>query len=152
GHAKAQNLAALGESGFLIVVSILIAGAAVARLAGVVDVEVEPTWWTFAAIGLVLVIDASRTGVSLRGARRYQSDALLANALHFGSDLAGTLAVLVGLLVAALGFPAGDSLAALFVSVLVVAAAVRLARRNVDVLMDRTPEGDARAARLAITG
>src|SRR5262249_44225752 len=150
GHAKAQNLAALAESGFLIVVSAIIAATAVARLTGVVDVDVAPTWWTFAAIGLVLVIDGSRTGVSLRGARRYRSDALLANALHFGSDLAGTLAVLVGLLCATLGFPAGDSLAALFVSALVVSAAVRLARRNVDVLMDRTPEADARAARLAI--
>src|SRR5215470_11430892 len=37
GHAKAQNLAALAESGFLIVVSVLIAATAVARLVGVVD-------------------------------------------------------------------------------------------------------------------
>jgi cation diffusion facilitator family transporter len=150
GHAKAQNLAALGEAGFLILVSVGIAVTAVLRLAGVVDFEVEPTWWTFAAIGLVLAIDASRTIVSLRGARLYRSDALLANALHFGSDFAGTIAVLAGLVAAALGFPAGDSIAALFVSGLVVAAAVRLGSRNVDVLMDRSPEEDARIARLAI--
>ena len=43
--------------------------------------------------------------VSLRGARLYRSDALLANALHFGSDFAGTLAVLAGLIAAALGLP-----------------------------------------------
>ena len=150
GHAKAQNLAALGEAGFLILVSVGIAVTAVLRLAGVVDFEVEPTWWTFAAIGLVLAIDASRTIVSLRGARLYRSDALLANALHFGSDFVGTIAVLAGLVAAALGFPAGDSIAALFVSGLVVAAAVRLGSRNVDVLMDRSPEEDARIARLAI--
>jgi len=150
GHAKAQNLAALGEAGFLILVSVGIAVTAVLRLAGVVDFEVEPTWWTFAAIGLVLAIDASRTIVSLRGARLHRSDALLANALHFGSDFAGTIAVLAGLVAAALGFPAGDSIAALFVSGLVVAAAVRLGSRNVDVLMDRSPEEDARIARLAI--
>jgi len=125
GHAKAQNLAALGEAGFLILVSVGIAVAAVLRLAGVVDFEVEPTWWTFAVVGLVLAIDASRTIVSLRGARLYRSDALLANALHFGSDFAGTIAVLAGLIAAAFGFPAGDSIAALFVSGLVVAAAVR---------------------------
>jgi cation diffusion facilitator family transporter len=152
GHGKAQNLAALAESAFLVVVSIFIAAAAIARLAGVVDFQVEATWWTFAAVALVIVIDASRTVVSLRGARRYQSDALLANALHFGSDLAGTLAVLAGLSAVALGFPAGDSIAALFVSVLVVAAAVRLARRNVDTLMDRSPDEATRTARRAITG
>ncbi|HEY6075728.1 MAG TPA: cation-efflux pump [Gaiella sp.] len=150
GHAKAQNLAALGEAGFLILVSGGIAAAAVLRLAGVVDFEVEPTWWTFAAIAVVLVIDASRTVVSLRGARLYESEALLANALHFGSDFAGTIAVLAGLVAAASGFPAGDSIAALFVSGLVVAAAVWLGSRNVHVLMDRTPEDEARIARQAI--
>ena len=151
GHAKAQNLAALGEAGFLVAVSVLIAGLAIARLAGVVEFEVEPTWWTFAAIALVLAIDASRTVVSSRTARAYDSEALRANALHFGSDFAGTLAVLAGLVAAALGFPAGDSFAALFVSVLVVLAAVRLGRRNVDVLMDRSPEEAARIARQAVT-
>ena len=152
GHGKAQNLAALAEAGFLILVSVGIAAAAILRLTGVVEFEVEPTWWVFAAIALVLVIDASRTVVSLRGARLYRSDALLANALHFGSDFAGTIAVLAGLVAAALGFPAGDSIAALFVSGLVVVAALRLASRNVDVLMDRLPEDDARIARQAIAG
>jgi cation diffusion facilitator family transporter len=150
GHAKAQNLAALGEAGFLVAVSALIAVLAVLRLTDVVDVDVDPSFWSFAAIALVLAIDASRTAVSLRGARLYRSDALLANALHFGSDFVGTLAVLAGLVAAALGFPAGDSLAALFVSGLVVAAAVRLAGRNVDVLMDRSPEDETRIARRAI--
>lgn len=150
GHHKAQNLAALAEAGFLVAVSVLIAGMAVLRLFGVVEFEVDPTWWTFAAIALVVVIDASRTFVSLRGARLYRSDALLSNALHFGSDLAGTLAVLVGLAAAALGFPEGDSIAALFVSVLVVSAAFRLAGRNVGVLMDRSPEEETRIARRAI--
>ena len=130
----------------------MIAVLAILRLTGVVDVDVSPTWWSFVAIGLVLVIDASRTTVSLRGARLYRSDALLANALHFGSDFAGTLAVLAGLIAAALGFADGDSIAALFVSALVVAAAARLGRRNVDVLMDRSPESDTRLARQAIAG
>lgn len=150
GHGKAQNLAALAEAAFLVAISVLIGVLAILRLTGVIEVDVEPTWWTFAAIALVLAIDASRTAVSLRGARRYRSDALLANALHFGSDFAGTLAVLAGLVAAALGFPAGDSIAALFVSGLVVAAAFRLAGRNVDVLMDRSPEDDTRLARQAI--
>src|SRR3990172_5543095 len=149
GLGKAQNLAALAEAGFLILVSLLIAGVAIARLAGVVEFEVAATWGTFAAGALVIAIDASRLRVSLRAGRKHRSDALLANALHFGSDLAGTLAVLAGLCAAALGFPGGDSIAALFVSVLVVTAAVRLGRRNVDVLMDRSPEEATRIARRA---
>jgi cation diffusion facilitator family transporter len=152
GHGKAQNLAALAEAGFLIVVSLVIAAFAIARLGGVVEFDVDATWWTFAAIALVIAIDASRTTVSLRAARLYRSDALRSNALHFGSDLAGTLAVLAGLSAAALGFPEGDAIAALFVATLVVAAATRLVRRNVNVLMDRSPHDAEEAARLAIAG
>jgi cation diffusion facilitator family transporter len=151
GHGKAEHLAALAEAGFLSLVSVGVAALAVARLAGWVDIEVEPVWWVFAAAALVLVIDASRTAVSLRAARRYESAALLSNALHFGSDLAGTLAVIGGLGLAAAGWPAGDSLAALFVAALVLLAAGRLIRANVDVLMDRTPTAAEEVARAAIT-
>ena len=150
GHAKAQNLAALGEAVFLVGVSLFIAGLAVARLAGAVDFSVDATWWTFGAVALVIAIDSSRLLVSLRAAQRYSSDALLASALHFGSDLAGTLAVLAGLSAAALGFPEGDAIAALFVGALVVAAAAQLLRRNVSVLMDQVPAEAELAARRAI--
>ena len=51
---------------------------------------------------------------------------------------------------AALGFPEGDAIAALFVAVLVVVAATRLVQRNVNVLMDRSPSDAEEAARLAI--
>ena len=150
GHGKAQHLAALAEAAFLIGLSVFIAAVAIARLAGAVDSEVDATWWAFAAVVVVIAIDASRTAVSLRAARRYRSDALLANALHFGSDLAGTLAVLAGLSAAALGFHEGDAIAALFVAMLVVTAAASLLRRNVNVLMDRAPVDAEEAAREAI--
>ncbi|PWU22533.1 MAG: hypothetical protein C5B48_09955 [Candidatus Rokuibacteriota bacterium] len=153
GHGKAENLAALGEGGFLILVSLAIAVSAIARLAGVIDYNLRVTGWTFAAVGLVIVIDASRTTVSYRAGRRHRSDALLASSLHFGSDLAGTLAVLAGLVAAVLGFPGGDAIAALFVAALVITAALRLVRRNLDPLMDQAPfaaEHDARRAIAAL--
>ena len=139
GHGKAEHLAALAEAGALVLVSLGIAALAVARLAGWIDLDVEPTWWAFAALAVVIALDLSRTLVSYRSARRYDSAALLSNALHFGSDLVSSIAVLVGLVAARAGFPEGDSLAALFVAALVVVAASRLIRRNVDVLMDRAP-------------
>jgi cation diffusion facilitator family transporter len=150
GHGKAEHLAALAEAAILAAVSIVVAGLAVARLAGWVEIEVNAAWWAFAAAGLVVVIDLGRALVSLRGARRYSSPALLSNALHFGSDLAGTLAVLGGLAAARAGWPAGDSIAALFVAALVLTAAGRLMRTNVDVLMDRSPADAEAAARAAI--
>jgi divalent metal cation (Fe/Co/Zn/Cd) transporter len=62
----------------------------------------------------------------------------------------GTLAVLCGLLAVRAGWPEGDSVAALFVAFLVITAAMRLIRRNVDVLMDRADADAVRAARAAI--
>src|SRR5690606_20847817 len=48
------------------------------------------------------------------------------------------------------GHPQGDSIAALFVAALVLTAAARLIRGNVDVLMDRVPADAEAAARAAI--
>jgi cation diffusion facilitator family transporter len=151
GHGKAEHLSALAEAVILWVVSVVIGAFAVARLSGRVGGEVDPAWWAIATIGVVIVIDASRSAVSLRAARRYESPAFASSALHFGSDLAGTLAVLVGLLAARAGAPEADAAAALFVGVLVLVAASRLVRQNVDVLMDRTPAGAERAAAEAIS-
>ena len=152
GHGKAEHLAALAEASVLGLVSLAVAGLAVARLTGAIEQEIETAWWVFAALAVVLVVDVSRTTASYRAARRYRSAALLSNALHFGSDLVGTLAVLAGLVAAASGFPEGDALAALFVAALVLTAAIRLIRRNVDVLMDRAPAAAEEAARAAIAG
>jgi cation diffusion facilitator family transporter len=150
GHGKAEHLAALGEAAVLALVSVAVAVLASARLAGWVELDVETAWWVFAAVALVLAIDLSRMLVSARSARRYASAAFASNALHFGSDLAGTLAVLAGLLAVRAGWPAGDSIAALFVALLVVTAAARLMRRNVDVLMDRAPADWVTAASRAV--
>jgi cation diffusion facilitator family transporter len=152
GHGKAEHLAALAEAGFLVLVSVGVAAAAVARLAGWIDIEVEPAWWALAGLAAVVAIDVSRTVVSYRAANAFGSPALLSNALHFGSDLLGSVAVVAGLVAARAGFPEGDSIAALFVAALVVLAASRLIRRNVDVLMDRAPADAVEAAHAAISG
>jgi cation diffusion facilitator family transporter len=152
GHGKAEHLAALAEATVLALVSVAVAALAVTRLTGTTSEAVDTAWWLFAVLAVVLAIDLSRTVISLRTARLYGSEALRSNAIHFASDFAGTLAVLAGLAVAAAGYPAGDSIAALFVAGLVLLAAGRLIRRNVDVLMDRAPAEAEAAARAAIAG
>ena len=152
GHGKAEHLSALAEGAILVVASCFIAWRAITHLVGVRETSVEATWYAFLVIGIVIVVDLSRTVVSRRASRRYGSEALAANALHFGSDLAGSAAVLLGLLLVHAGYPRADSAAALFVAVLVLLAAARLMKRNVDVLMDRAPAEAEEAARAAIAG
>lgn len=149
GHGKAEHLAALAEAAILVAISLFIAYTAARRLSEG-TAEVEATWYAFLVIGVVIAIDASRTTVSRQAARRYSSPAFGASALHFASDLAGSVAVLAGLCAALAGYPEGDAAAALFVAVLVLAAAARLIRQNVDVLMDRAPADEVEAARRAI--
>ena len=84
-------------------------------------ISVDPRWYAFVAVAIVLAIDVARTVVSWRAAQRFHSAALLSNALHFGSDFAGSLAVLAGLIAARAGWESGDSVAALFVAALVLA-------------------------------
>jgi cation diffusion facilitator family transporter len=151
GHGKAEHLSALAEGGFLVLVSVFISFRALERLTGRTSTEVHVTWYALAVIVVVIVIDVSRTVVSYRTARRYSSAALASNAIHFSSDFLGSVAVLVGLLLAHAGHPNGDPIAALFVSVLVMVGAIRLMKVNVDVLMDRAP-AEAEAAAAAAIG
>jgi cation diffusion facilitator family transporter len=152
GHGKAEHLSALAEAAILVAASFFIAWRAVTHLVGGSTASVEARWYAFAVIGIVIVVDISRTVVLWRASRRYRSAALASNALHFASDLGGSIAVLVGLVLVHEGHKRADSAAALFVAVLVLLAAARLMKLNVDVLMDRAPADAQEAARAAIAG
>jgi len=144
GHRRAENLAALGEA------AILLAGATVVAIEAVRHLisggaAPDTRWYQFAVLGVAILVDVTRTRVSLRSARRYGSAALRSNAFHFASDLTGSLTVIAGLLLVQAGFSQADSVAALLVAAITCAVAVRLVAENANVLMDRTPD-EARAA------
>ncbi len=151
GHRRAENLGALGEAGILVAGGLLVSVEAIRRLLGAGS-TLQTSWYQFAVLGIALAVDLSRTTVSLRAARRYDSPALRANGLHFATDMAGSLAVLAGLLAVRAGFSEGDSIAALLVAVMILATATRLLGENANVLMDRTPAHAREAAERAIAG
>lgn len=150
GHGKAEHLAALAEAAILVVAALAIAWRALWRLFGLAHGNVDPRWYALVVVAVVMVVDATRATVSYRTGKRYGSAALQANALHFASDLFGSGAVLLGLIAARAGYQWADSAAALFVAFLVLVAAGRLMRLNVDVLMDRVPPEAQEAALAAI--
>jgi len=149
GHRRAENLGALGEAAILLVGALLVSVEAIRHLlAG--SPAPETSWYQFAVIAVALVVDASRAIVSRTAAQRYGSAALRSNAVHFAADMVGSLVVLTGLLAVRAGLAQGDSVAALLVAAIIVAAAVRLIAENANVLMDRTPAQAQRAAERAI--
>jgi cation diffusion facilitator family transporter len=144
GHRRAENLGALGESTILLAGAALVAVEALRHL--ISDASPPRTHgYQFAVIAVAVLVDVGRMIVSRRSAERYGSAALRANALHFAGDMAGSLAVLIGLLAVRAGAGQGDAIAALVVAAIVCAAAARLVTENANVLMDRTPL-EARAA------
>src|SRR5438445_127681 len=78
------------------------------------------------------------------------SQALAADALHFASDVLGSIAVIIGLALSGLGHVWGDAAAAIAVAVMISVLGLRLARSTVETLLDRAPEGAAEKATAAI--
>lgn len=140
GHAKVENLSALLESILLFITCLWIIKEAVSRL-WFKSVPVEINGWSFAILIVSIVVDFSRSRALSRAAKKYHSQALEADALHFSSDILSSLVVLVGLAFAKFGVGYADSLAALVVALIVITASWRLANRTIDVLLDKAPRG-----------
>jgi cation diffusion facilitator family transporter len=149
GHRRAENLSALAEAMIFVAGGVVVVVDAVDRLTSG-GPPLAARWYVFAVILVAILVDSSRVLVSLRTARKYGSAALRSNAFHFGGDLAGSIAVLAGLIAVRSGFGEGDAVAALIVAVLIFAAAARLVFENAQVLMDTAPPEAEKNAREAI--
>lgn len=149
GHRRAENLGALGEAAILVAGGVLVSVEAIRHLASGGRAP-SVHWYEYAVLALAIAVDVARTSASLTAARRHDSPALRANALHFAGDMAGSLAVVAGLVAVHAGLRQGDSLAALAVAAIIFTAAWRLMAVNANVLMDRSPDEAHRLAVRAI--
>lgn len=158
GHGKIENLAALVESALLAVTCLWIIAEAVRRLF-FHAVLVYPASVAFATMVISIAVDLSRSRALSRTARRAQSQALEADALHFSTDIWSSAVVLLGLglVWAAEQFEmprlrVADPVAALGVAGIALALSWRLAKRAADVLLDRAPETLVRGVTAAVRG
>jgi cation diffusion facilitator family transporter len=149
GHGKLESISALGVIALLYVLAGGILVESYGRLR-----EGAPPPVISAIPFVVLLIDIAvnfwRARALHRAARDTQSHALAADALHFASDVLGSLAVIAGLALTGLGYWWGDSVAAVAVAIMIAALGLRLARSTVETLLDRAPEGASEKARDAI--
>jgi len=149
GHRRAENLSALAEASILLGGGLIVVIEAVQRLIGNGS-SFSAGWYVFAVISVAIVVNVSRALIARRGAHRYGSAALRSNSFHFASDVGGSIAVLVGLIVVRAGFRDGDAISALIVAGFIFTAAGRLIFENAQVLMDSAPARAQAAARDAI--
>src|SRR5277367_5030221 len=141
GHGKVESVTALAETALLFLLSVIVIWEAAHRLIDAQAHAVQATIAAFAIIACSIVVDFFRARTLSRVAKETFSEALEADALHFGSDMWSSVAVLVGLCGVALGFAWADATAAIVVAVFICVAGWRLGRRTIDTLTDTAPEG-----------
>jgi len=142
GHGKFEALAALAETGFLFALAAFVVIEAVRRLS-VAPPQIDASWPVVAVLVVSIAVDIVRWRGLSKISRETKSDALAADALHFSSDFVASALVLMGLVAARLGYPQGDTFAAFGVAGFIAIAGFRLARRTIDTLLDRAPQGMA---------
>jgi cation diffusion facilitator family transporter len=148
GHGKVENLSALFETLLLLITCAWIIYEAIHRLlAGNIGITVR--WWSYAVIVLSIIVDISRSRMLYRAARKYNSQALEADAFHFSTDIWSSSVVLLGLICVNLSeflpqvsfLKGSDAIAALAVAAIVIMVSVKLGLRAIHVLIDATPKG-----------
>ncbi|WP_108513022.1 cation-efflux pump [Bradyrhizobium algeriense] len=149
GHGKFESLSAL----FVIALLYVLAGGILVESWSRLREGAAPP--TLSAVPfVVLVIDIAvnfwRARALHRTARETRSQALAADALHFASDVLGSIAVIIGLVLTGLGYAWGDSVAAIAVAVMISILGLRLGRSTIETLLDRAPVGVAEKAIAAI--
>jgi cation diffusion facilitator family transporter len=148
GHGKVENLSALAETILLLVTCGWIIYEVINRLFFHSE-KVDPSLWAFLTMGISIAVDFSRSRVLARAAKKYHSQALEADALHFSTDIWSSSVVIVGLALVKFGeltgqqeiFMRADAVAALVVALIVIYVSVQLGRRTIDALLDRAPRG-----------
>lgn len=156
GHGKAENLAAMAEAVSMLALSFGIGWEAVSRLTrSGRGPAIDAAWYAFAVVGISIAVDLARSQVLARAARRYSSPALEADAVNFRADLLTSVVVLAGLVGVRVGHPATDAVGGGLIALYVAFSSIRVGRRSIDALMDRTSEaavGKLRRAAGAIEG
>jgi len=158
GHGKVESVSALFETLLLLVTCLWIIREAVKRLFFHAE-PVHSSALGFIVILVSIAVDYGRSRALLRVARKHQSQALEADALHFSTDVWSSAVVVLGLglvwLSERLGTPwlaKADSVAALGVAAIVVWISLQLGRKTLDDLLDTVPKGRADKARSAVLG
>ncbi len=148
GHGKVENISAFIETILLLVTCFWIIYTAVQRIVSG-KIEIEVNIWSFAVIVVSIAVDFSRSRMLYRTAREFNSQALEADALHFGTDIWSSGVVLLGLFCVKLhewlnAYPFlhyADTVAAIIVGLIVIQISAKLGIRTINALLDSAPVG-----------
>lgn len=141
GYGKFESLSSLAQIILLLVVASWVSYEAINRIF-FEDVRPEISIFSILIMFVSIGIDYGRSRALYRAARKFDSQALEADGLHFRADMFSSAIVVAGLLVVFLfGIPNADAYAALGVAAVILYASLGLGRRTLGVLLDKAPKG-----------
>jgi len=141
GHEKFESIGGLIGGIALISVALLIMYEAILKILENTPYIIQGRELVgFIAVGYTFCIDFFRVG-SFMKARKSESSTMKAGLFHAVADLSSTVIALLGFGLATLGFPYGDSLASMILSVLLTYLSVKLVWSGVMELSDATSKG-----------
>jgi cation diffusion facilitator family transporter len=141
GYAKVESISSLAEIILLFGVAGWIFYEGIERIF-FKTIHPEITVYSFIILFISIAVDFGRSRSLYRTARKYGSQALEADALHFKTDIFSSAIVIVGLLlVLLLKIPNADAFAAIAVAGMIIYTSLGLGRRTLDVLLDKAPKG-----------
>lgn len=139
GHTSAEDIAALGQSVFILISSVLIAVTSVRRLLVEPHIEVTREAQGIGVMILSIVLTLGLVTFQRRVARRTGSKVVAADSLHYVGDLIPAIGAILALLASsAFGLNQIDSVVALFAAALLAIGALRIGKSAFDALMDRS--------------
>ncbi|MCG9722971.1 cation diffusion facilitator family transporter [Shewanella sp. Isolate7] len=142
GHGKAEPLAALAQSAFIL-------GSALLLLLHGSDRLINPTPVNHAMVGVVVSVIAIVLTLALvllqrRALAKTSSTIVEADALHYKSDLFLNSAVLLALVLSQIGWWWADGLFAILIALFIGQQAVDLGYRSAQSLLDRELDADTK--------
>ena len=148
GHGKVENLSALFETLLLLITCFWIIYEATHRLL-YHSADLKVNYWSFTVMIISILVDVSRSRMLYRAAKKYNSQALEADALHFSTDIWSSGVVILGLFLVKLSewvpsltfLRQADSVAAIMVGLIVVYISIKLGIRTIQALLDVAPSG-----------
>jgi len=147
GHGKFENFSAFVETGLLILTALYVIYEAFERLF-FRSVHIQPSWSAILILCVALLIDVTRARKLAHVAKRFSSEALEADALHFSTDVWSTIVVITGIGLVWAGetwnMPSliyADAIAGLVVAAVILWVGSRLGMRTLDALLDAVPRG-----------
>ena len=153
GHGKAESLAALAQSAFIMGSAALVFLCCLERVLHAEGRVLERTGSGVAVSVCAIVCTLGLLALQTHAIRLTGSTAISADRLHYKSDLLMNAAVIVSLLFAQRGIQQVDVIMGLVIAVIICSGAVQIGREAFGLLMDKAlpPEIDQRIRELALS-